>query len=61
MVFHSVLAHVLLAQPWGGIFVCLPAKCHVNKCYGENFQEYVMARYTRGCCVGVMGYLPLVV
>lgn len=60
MAFHSELACVLLAQRWGGIFMCLPAKCHVNKCYGGNFQEYVMARCTRACCVSEMGYLPLV-
>lgn len=27
---------------------------------GGNFQEYVMARCTRACCVSEMGYLPLV-
>lgn len=60
MAFHSELARVLLAQSLGGIFMCLPAKCHVNKSYGGNFQVFVMTGCTKGCCVSVMRCLPLV-
>lgn len=59
MAFHSELAHVLLAQ-LGWNFHVPACKMPCKQMLWGDFQVCVTARCTRGCCVCVMGYLPLV-